>query len=328
MRRLRRNHRDKPWKFALEVSTTIPVPAQPGKTVTARLLIRSSTRPDVFAALSRFGFERVRVERFLAAISGIPIPILAVFRPTDRESLRRLSPLRYASGPTALTSSQMWELPSELPGLYDGVKRLLQSCPPDSLIGRALENAGQAALDTDPDLAYLHAWNAVELLAKSHHLGVRPGTAELKPDGTRKYLHAKDVVPPFVKSFFDGKYSVDAVRLESLRNSVAHGGRGLRPGSTYAEYLERAKKLEAVLDLARGTMFTFLSSQRLIPPVQRPFLPRIMIPSWRPGKLEIRSVDNSRAIAGRRPRRSGIRAPAPITIKARMPRRSASRSHD
>lgn len=309
----------KPRDFLLTVSTSLPPARATAGSVTARIVLRIRCPALIHTSLARFYFERTRVERYLAAVQGYAVPTEAEWRPCRQLPGFRLLPTTFSSGPRLATSAQRLELPGELRSLYRIVEDLLERTPPDTLVGRAIENVGQSALDIDPDLAYLHAWNGVELLGKDYYLRSNPTYDEITPLGTRRYLKARTVVPPLVRDFFDGKFRPDSERLEDLRNTVAHGGRGLRPGSTRREFEARSNKLDAVIDLGRGVLINYLGDRGLIPNRPRPFLPKIAIPSWRVGSSKIRSVDTSKVIAHRVPIRTGIPAPRPLSLRIRRP---------
>lgn len=252
-------------------------------------------QPSLIDSMALETYELRRTENYVALFAGLKIPYQAeVTWGTEHSS-------HYDFSEVFLTSSQRWELPLDLPGIYRSAGVLLEALLEDSYEGKAAENVGAAALETDPDRRYVCAWNAVELLAKSHYIRSNGLDLKKRNGGLERLPKVSDFVRPFLKEFHDGPGHRDVEWLAALRNGAAHGGLSDPPGSSYAEHTERWDKVEPMRDLAFEVLINFLGQLQLIPKWPRPVHARVMVPSFRPD-WKLQSNDDSSVLTSRGPR--------------------------
>jgi hypothetical protein len=283
----------------------VPAPPAPAKLVAWSVFRRPDGRgPPVEAKLeydlppTSFGVVQIgtiqfairRVARHLALWAGFPVPLSA-----EVTGVSGLG-FHYNSPETFLTSSQRWEIPDEIQGIYAHADRLLRTVSSESVLGVAIENIGASALDEDPDLRYLHAWNGIELLAKASYLLENPEADVPDADGQRGRLPRNSkLIPRLLETHHPGLRAPDLDWTEHLRNGAAHGGLSDYPGRNFEEYVERWDKSEALRDLARETLVNFLAARDILPKDWAGSPARVMI--WSTGMVE--PVDESAALQRR-----------------------------
>jgi hypothetical protein len=254
-------------------------------------LVREIPRSQSVSFIARLQYELRRSERYLALCAGLRVPL--------RFELEGVENFGWTGDLTDvfLTSSQRWELPSELEAAYRAGKDLLSALPDDSYLGKAAENVGASTIAEDPDIRYVFSWNAIELLAKEHYFESNPSVARTDEAGSRfSPRNIRDIATPLIDELHDGEQVPDLDWLTYLRNGSAHGGLSEREGRSFDEYVERWDKADAIRDLAYELLINYLCRRRIIPPVVRPVHARVMVPSYRVD-WKIEPVDESSKLA-------------------------------
>jgi hypothetical protein len=274
----------------LRIHSELSFPGQP-RTPARAELVREIPRAQSVRFIAHLQYELRRSERYLALCAGLKVPMS--FELEGVESFGWTGDLT----DVFLTSSQRWELPSELEGAYHAAEHLLSALPDDSYLGKAAENVGAATTAEDPDIRYVFSWNAIELLAKEHYLESHPTLPRGDATGCRPSLrNIREMGAPLIGELHDGVQVPDLDWLTYLRNGSAHGGLSEREGQSFDEYVERWDKADAIRDLAYELLINYLSRQRVIPPVPRPVHARVMVPSFR-ADWKIEPVDESPKLA-------------------------------
>ena len=274
----------------LRVSATIYRPDGSGNSKSGEITRTIPVQPSMMDFFGAERYEVRRVERYLALFAGFRIPYVADAGIQDQDPN---SHYEYSELLGGLTSSQRWDLSEEVNGIFRSAQTLLDSLPDDSFLGKAAENVGESAIDDSADRRFVHAWNAVELLAKRHHIGSE------KLDPKRPFprvVRPRVYVPRFLTKYSDAAIMPDVGHLVALRNGIAHGGLSDPPGSSFRDHLERWDKAAAIRDLAFEVLINVLGEEGVIPRMDRPVHARVMVPSFRPD-WKVEPIDDS-AILG------------------------------
>jgi hypothetical protein len=263
------------------------------KTAATAELVREIPESLDVAFIPHINYELRRDERYVALFAGLKLPISF--------ALEGVENFGYSGDLTDvfLTSTQRWELPYEIEGIYRSAGLLLSALPHDSYLGKAAENIGASAVDDDPDTRFVHAWNGIELLAKAHFFNTNPNTPEVATDGQRtRTPNIREIGTSLVAAFHDGAPTPDLDWLNYLRNGSAHGGLSDRPEASFDEFLERWDKAEALRDLAFELLVNYLGHRGVIPVAARPVRARIRVPSLRP-EWKVEPIDESEKLSRR-----------------------------
>jgi hypothetical protein len=281
----------------LRVWSTFRRPMGDGSPVTASL---ESPLPPLARGVMQLGavlYSFRRVKRVLGLWTGFAIPVSAEVVGDDYLGFHA------AAEEVFLTSSQRFELPGEIEGIYATAGHVLREVSPESILGAAVENVGASALDDDPDLRYLHAWNGIELLAKANYYRRRAGAGLPGPSGKRPKLPGNaEIIPPLIRKYHPSTNPPDIQWIRILRNGAAHGGLSDYPGRNFEEYVERWSKSAALCDLARETLVAYLADQAILPTTWAGRPARVLV--WSDGRTV--PVDESSVLSGR-----GIANPSP-----------------
>lgn len=282
-------------------SPRTPHPVQTGGVHVTQKEISAELHRDIPACpyvemVGRMTYELRRANRYLALFTGYEVPLVWEL---EGPSVPNMSGWQDGT----LTSARRAELPSEVEGVYQSADALLRAFPDDSYVGKAIESIGASSLSNDLDMAYVNAWNGIELLAKEYRYESNPGIPRLTSDGQRDDpKRVGKVVKAFIDKFHDGPIPPavppDLDWLEYLRNGSAHGGLSNYPGKTFGEYWERWDKGEAIRDLAFEVLINYLSERGIIPPVPRPVRRRVLVPSFRPD-WKVTPVDETSKLSAR-----------------------------
>lgn len=211
-------------------------------------------------------FLERRVRRVMACFAGEEFPIFAI-------SICRLGQTEWSRPREDLQASslRLSDVFHKVTSVVDQTRTLLDLFPLDHRLARAVDSLGASILSDDPEARFLHAWGALELMARNEFERAHPGTAQ-----------PKDEVKP-IRDFLEETRRPLGLntlkRWQGLRAGAAHGGR------TRADYQEMWESDELINVTAREALHGALRNPSGPPMSAGKFASRVMVESWPSGRV-------------------------------------------